>query len=534
MPGLDGYQVCERLQADERARDIPVIFMSGLGDVKDKVAGFELGAVDYITKPFQAEEVLARVHAHLALQKTHAELERRVEERTAEWAQANARLKEEIAERKRAEEQIRALNQDLERRNRGLAALHQAGHTMVSTLDLDRLLELVLEQAKRLLDAEAASVLLCEPAAGALPPGLTFAAVTGPAADTLVGRRLPAGAGIAGWVAQEKKPALVTDARGDPRFYHGIDPVTGLVTCSLLAVPLLFKEKVLGVVEAIHRTSGAFDEHDLEMLEALCSSAAIAIENARLYATEQQRAAALTRALEQQRKLDQLQREFIQNVSHELRTPLALIRGHAEVLENGWLGELSPKQKESVQVITRRTQMLTRLVNDIVTVLEAERCELTREPMDLASLVRMGLAEFQSDAEKAGLVLRCEIMPGLPPVSGDPVALRRVLDNLIGNALKFTPAGGRVTVRLLGDPEALKLEVADTGIGIPAEHQAHIFERFYQVDGSATRRYGGMGLGLALVKELVEAHGGHVTVESEVGRGSTFCVTLPGGQAPEV
>lgn len=284
---------------------------------------------------------------------------------------------------------------------------------------------------------------------------------------------------------------------------------------------------MIGTLMVDNSRPNFFTEADVRTAQLLAQHIAIAIENARLYAIEQQRAAALAHALEQQRKLDQLQREFIQNVSHELRTPLALVRGHAEVLENGWLGDMQPEQKESVSVIVRRAQMLTALVNDIISALEIERRELVREPIDLETMVRTCLTEFRAAAEKAEVILGPEIAPGLPLVSGDPLALRRVLDNLVGNALKFTPASGRVTVRLYRSEETVRLEVADAGIGIPSEHLAHIFERFYQVDGSASRKYGGMGLGLALVKEVVEAHGGQVAVESKVGQGSTFTVTLP-------
>jgi len=612
-----------------------------------------------------------------------------------------------ITERKRAEEEIRRLNQALERRARGLAALNRAGQIMSSTLDLSALLERVIEQIKNLLDVEGASVLLRPLEADTADSELVFAGVTGAAAEKLINQRVPTRMGIAGWVMRETQPALVANAQNDPRFYPGIDAASGMTTRSILAVPLIFNSTTLGVVEAVNRTGGTFDQHDLEVLEALTSSAAIAIENARLFfmlnqekgrleflyhlsqhlaesldmsevaqraldglhavtgllrglvvvresptpagissgerdllrpvavsaygaesvealnqrlqlrvgdgligwvaahrqlaviddvaqdprwmlvpgldewvrsalsvpllsgddlvgvlniycervafftedirrlvesaaaavaiaitnarlfSTERQRVTELAHALEQQRELDRLQREFIQNVSHELRTPLALIRGHAEVLESGWMGELAPEQKESVGVIARRSLMLTRLVNDIIGVLEIEQRELIRAPVDLAPLVRAGLAEFRAAAENAGLVLTTEIVPELPPISGDAMALRRVLDNLVSNALKFTPAGGRVTVRLCPGADTLMLEVADTGIGIPADQLEHIFERFYQVDGSATRKYGGMGLGLALVKQVVEAHGGQITVTSEVEAGSTFTVVLP-------
>jgi signal transduction histidine kinase len=130
------------------------------------------------------------------------------------------------------------------------------------------------------------------------------------------------------------------------------------------------------------------------------------------------------------------------------------------------------------------------------------------------------------------LTIVADLGPDVPAVVGDMVQLRRMLDNLLSNAVKFTPAGGQIAVRLHRINQHVRLEVADTGIGIPREKLARIFERFYQVDGSTTRRYGGVGLGLALVKEIVETHGGTVAVESEVERGTTFCVTLPIADGP--
>jgi len=438
------------------------------------------------------------------------------------------------AEHQRAEKQIKRLNQDLERRAKELAALNKAGQIMASTLDLGTLLKQVMEQVQGLLEAEGASVLLCTPPSGQagdsqadMCSDLVFAAATGSGSEKLVGTRLSAAAGIVGWAVRERQSVLVADAQSDPRFDNRIDTVTGMITRSILAVPLIYKGSVLGVVEAVNKDDGTFDEHDLEVLEALASSGAIAVENAQLYAAEQQHAAALARALEQQRELDRLQREFIQNVAHELRTPLALIRGHAELLENRELGDLQTAQQESVSVISRRTQMLGKLVEDIVAVLTIEAQELKRESLSLAQLVRTSLADFRAVAEKAGLTLSAEIAPGVPPVPGDVLALRRALDNLVINALKFTLAGGHVIVRLLGGEDAVTLQVSDTGVGIPNDQLERIFERFYQVDGSTTRRYGGVGLGLALVKEIVEAHGGQVTVTSQVGTGTTFTIRLP-------
>jgi two-component system sensor histidine kinase BarA len=253
-----------------------------------------------------------------------------------------------------------------------------------------------------------------------------------------------------------------------------------------------------------------------------------------LYATEQHRAAALARALEQQRELDRLQREFIQNVSHELRTPLGIVRGYAELLESGDLGELQLEQQEPINIIARRSRMLSKLVDDIMAALELKVREVQKESVDLVHLARQAVTELQVAASRAGLALSAKIAQDLPLVPGDPIALRRVLDNLVGNALKFTPPGGRVTVWLQQNEDKVELQVSDTGVGIPSDHLGRIFDRFYQVDGSATRRFGGVGLGLALVKEIVEAHGGQVTVASQLGKGTTFTVLLPTHTAPSV
>jgi signal transduction histidine kinase len=172
--------------------------------------------------------------------------------------------------------------------------------------------------------------------------------------------------------------------------------------------------------------------------------------------------------------------------------------------------------------------MLSALVQDITLILEAEVNPPLPEPVPLDEVTRAAVADFQIAAAEAQLTLQTEIASDLPPVCGTPTHLRRVLDNLIENAIKFTPPQGRITVRMKKPREdQILLEVSDTGIGIRSDQQERIFERFYQVDGSAKRRYPGSGLGLALVKEIVETYGGEISVESAVGRGSTFFVTLP-------
>ena len=491
------------LTAHPESRVVPVVIMTSHGNERVAVEAMKAGALDYVVK---SEDTLMDM-PHIA-ERAHRQ-----------WQL--------LVERQRADEEIKRLNQNLQRRARELSALNQAGQLMASTLDLDTLLGRLLEQVRGLLDVDGSSVLLRPTDSDENNPELVFAAVTGLGADRLLGKRISLSAGVAGWVGREKRPALIADAQNDPRFDPCTDADSRVLARTLLAVPLTYKGEVLGVVEAINKRESAFDQHDQDVLEALCNSAAIAIENARLYSTEQQRAAALSRALEQQRELDRLQREFIQNVSHELRTPLALIRGHAESLEAGWLGELRPEQQKSVGVISRRSQMLTQLVDDIVGILTLEKRGARKESVDLGQMVHAAASDFQSAADQARLTLVAEIAPDVPLILGDAMALRRALDNLISNAVKFTPADGRVTVRLSRYQDTAMLQVADTGIGIPDDKLNRVFERFYQVDGSTTRQYGGVGLGLALVKDIVEAHGGQVYLASQLGIGTTFTVLLP-------
>ncbi|MBN1179685.1 MAG: GAF domain-containing sensor histidine kinase [Anaerolineae bacterium] len=408
--------------------------------------------------------------------------------------------------------------------NRNLTLLNQAGHAFSSTLDLNQILVTVLDEIRRLLGLVACSIWLIDKATGEI----VCEEATGTRSETVRGWRLQPGEGLAGWVTENGKSLVVGDAQEDTRYFQGVDHRTGLVTRSIVTVPLRTPKGIIGVLQMLDAEVNRFGRFDLELLESMAATAAIAIENARMYGEEQHRAEALTIALEQQRELDRLKSEFIQNVSHELRTPLALVRGHAELLESGILGELASDQQASVDVIARRVRMLDKLVGTLTTFLTVERRELKKEMVDLGDLVRALAPDFHVVAENAGVSLNVQVASDLPKVRGDRECLCQVLDNLMGNAFKFTPPGGEVIVNLQQEGVDVVLSVVDTGIGVPQDQLERIFDRFYQVDGSTTRRYGGTGLGLAVVKEIVEAHDGRVTAESRVEKGSAFHVALPG------
>lgn len=304
---------------------------------------------------------------------------------------------------------------------------------------------------------------------------------------------------------------------------------------TIVLMPLRTREKdvgVLGLGRLVGTRPGTtFTPTDLNLLSIVGRQIAIALENTRMYASEQKRTAELARTLAQRQELDRLKDELMQNVSHELRTPLSMILGYAEMLTSGELGAIRPEQRGAIETILQRALILKDLIENITAMLDNRGREQLTDLVSMPELVAGTLADFRVLAQQSDLALHGQITSHVPLVQGDPEHLRKVVDNLIANALKFTPAGGTVNVNLRGSSDEVILQVTDTGIGIPKEHMERIFDRFYQVDGTTRRRHGGSGLGLALVKEIVETHGGSVSVESQVGRGSTFSVRLPAAEA---
>jgi len=402
-----------------------------------------------------------------------------------------------------------------------LAVVNRVARAVGATLDLDEVMEAVYREVVSIFRSDVFFVALYDEEADEL--NLCIRVDEG---RRVPPSRCPAGDGLASFVIAERKPLLVDDLERERACLPELSGA-GKPPASWLGVPMQVGDRLLGIVCVQAYLPHAYGYEEQLLLSTIADQVALALENIRLFEEARLHAKKLEAALAQQAELDRLKDEFIQNVSHELRSPLALIRGYAELLNVGEFGEVPEQQQEPVEIIARRAQMLSELVDDITLILETEARSLKREPVALGELARTVVEDFQLAAGRAGLTLEAEIAPGLPRVSGETLYLRRVLDNLLGNAVKFTPCGGRITVLVEQRGDKVILQVSDTGVGIPPKQQERIFERFYQVDGSARRRYGGVGLGLALVKEVVEVLGGEVSVESDVGRGSTFTVVLP-------
>jgi signal transduction histidine kinase len=300
------------------------------------------------------------------------------------------------------------------------------------------------------------------------------------------------------------------------------DVQAGLVT------PMFGQEGLVGAV-----TIGFYEplptpvEDQLDWTQALVNQAAAAVANAQLYQVLDRQATELAQAYNELQEIDRLRAQLVQNVSHELRTPLSLIKGYVELLIDGDLGRILDSQRAALQVIRERTASLSRLIHNLTMLQSVPREALNMATISLVDIVRQVMAEFQKVAAESGVVFSEELPEDLPLVLGDQERLELAFGHLVDNAIKFSPDGGIVAFRAWIDQEMVHVSVADEGIGISPDSLGRIFERFYQVDGSTRRRFGGMGIGLALVWEIVEVHGGSVRVESTPGKGSTFTVVLP-------
>ena len=226
-------------------------------------------------------------------------------------------------------------------------------------------------------------------------------------------------------------------------------------------------------------------------------------------------------------RTEQLRRNMVADVAHELRTPLSNIQGHLEAIRDGLL----PAEPATLDSIYEEVLLLARLVEDLqeLTLADAGQLTLVRQPADVADIARRAAAAAQPPAEARGLTIETDLPSQAAMADVDPERIGQVLRNLLSNATTHTSEGGRITVSLKDDDSELSVTVADTGAGIPAEDLPYVFERFYRVDRSRVRATGGAGLGLTIAKRLVEAHGGTISVESEVGKGSRFTFTLPQG-----
>jgi signal transduction histidine kinase len=374
-----------------------------------------------------------------------------------------------------------------------------------AVLELPRLLQLIIEAACELTGSEDGSILLIDPQSG----DLYFEAAIGGKSEEIQRVIVPKGSSIAGWVVQHAKPVVIEDAHEDERHFQQSDVETAFTTRSLIAVPLMFKGRAIGVLEALNKADGqSFNQDDVDLLTTIAAQAAVNIENARLFQ----------------------QNDFIAEMVHELRTPLTSILSYSDLLLSS---PVSQEQRfQFLNTIRSETERLTHMTSDFLFLarLSSGRANLVRSDVNLLQVVETAVNVVKPQAAERGIQISVRASENLPAVRGDKETLHQVILNLLSNAIKYNRPNGSVTVRVGLDDDDVRVAVSDTGRGISKENQAHLFEKFFRV-ADAEGYAQGTGLGLSIAKQIIEFHGGQVKVESELGVGSTFSFTIPVPQA---
>jgi signal transduction histidine kinase len=391
-----------------------------------------------------------------------------------------------------------------------------------SPTDVQPVLDAVAKAAVRFCGADDAMVILREETDQLLA---THEGVL----PSLVGNRFPL-----------DRSSVTGRATIDGQTFHvpdvaSLDPVEHALTIeltrktgvrSLLAAPMLREDHAIGCVLLRRPTPGTFTPRQIQLLEAFAAQAVIAIENVRLFTEIQEKSRQLEVA-------SQHKSQFLANMSHELRTPLNAILGYTEMMVDGLYGNLPDKAQGVLERVQANGKHLLGLINDVLDLSKIEAGQLTMasEEYSVADMVATVMSATESLAKAKNIALVSAVPQGLPRGTGDARRLTQVLLNLVGNAIKFTDEG-KVEIRARRQDDRFKISVLDTGPGIARADQAKIFEEFQQVDNTSTRKKGGTGLGLSISRKIVELHGGYIAVESELGKGSNFKITIPINAGP--
>jgi signal transduction histidine kinase len=409
--------------------------------------------------------------------------------------------------------------------------LYELGQEITAQVALEPTLQLIVTWACELLQAECGVLALRQ------GTGDTFAfqAYSGAVPEGVTDVRFSPGEGLSGRVAMTATPLVVNDYLQEYRDSPFLEAVKAVGVRSAVAVPLHARGTVIGVLIVGSRLPHRFRPEDQQLLSTLADQAAIAIENAKLYEQERGLRHMLEGLNRQIQEANQRKTTFVTLVSHELRTPLASIMGYTELLREGGSGPLSPTQREWLGIIGHNADRLETLIDDLLDTarMELGKIELKLTPLDLRPLIQEVARALRPQIARKGQRLTLELAEALPAVVGDADRIRQILTNLLSNALKYTPSGGRITITAREDAGCVRVAVQDTGVGLTPDEQAQLFTPFFRAQHDPTQRVGGTGLGLAITRALVELHGGAITVTSAPGQGSTFSVTLPTPQAPE-
>ena len=412
---------------------------------------------------------------------------------------------------------IDAMSQRVSRRVETLRRLHQFSRTAYRMTDLGEVLARSTHAIAAFTGAERVWFQLYDRNTNRLEAALPAWNVPADLAEKL--RVSVDTRSISGMVFRTGEAYCANDLDRDPYSNRELQNATG--ARNAVFAPLKTEDETLGIAVAINRPGG-FGQEELDAVTSFADLASLLLRNARLYG-------ALNATVDELRHASRLKDHFLQNVNHELRTPLTAIVGWTDLFEEE--ETLDEKTlRRGLRQIRQSARVLLALIDDLLDLARLERGALTLDlkPASLSEVIQRSVETVRLMAESRGVVLILAPLPEpMPPVRADPLRLQQVLWNLLANAIQFTPPHGRVVVRVEREPERYLVSVEDDGIGIPEPELPHVFERFRQVDGSATRAHAGMGIGLALARSLVELHGGTIWASSVVGQGSRFTFALP-------
>jgi len=437
-----------------------------------------------------------------------------------------------VTDRILVEEQVRGQAVELE-------AINRVGRVMAAELDLQKLVQTVTDATTELSGAEFGAFFYN--VVNDEGEQYSLFSLSGVPREEFEAFPMPRATDLFGPTFRGEGILRLDDVTLDPRYarnppYHGM-PERHLPVRSYLAAPVISRSgEVLGGLFFGHKDVGVFTERSERLIAGIAAQAAVAIDNAHLFDAVRRANLEKDRLLARERSArtdlehaGRMKDEFLATLSHELRTPLNAILGWAQVLQLS--GDLVPQDlREGVDIIERNARAQTQIIDDLLDMnrIISGKVRLDVQRVVLAPVVHAAMETVEPAAKAKGIRLQAVIDPASGPISGDPNRLQQVFWNLLMNAVKFTPKGGRIQIVLERINSHVELHIVDTGEGIDPAFLPHVFERFIQADSSTTRRHGGLGLGLAIVKQLVDLHGGSVRAHSAGrGQGATFTVALP-------
>jgi signal transduction histidine kinase len=493
LPGLSGLEVMR--EAKRVDPEVSVIVVTGHASASSAIDALRQGAYDYITKPFDLDEVLQLVERSIANRRLKV---------------LNRRLVEELRQKN---EILRHHEQGLRERVRiatwQMTRLYEVGKEISANLELVPRLAVISAKSAELSGAAAAVLYLKNEETGEFRVA-SSAGVDIPPADENRAHVIPKGHFL--WAAvTEQQPVHRVQAR-DP--FVALPGVPDGVGRNVLAVPMVAEGQVMGVLAVLDKKDG-FGPDDESFMALFASQSAIAVRNSQLF--------------DHTKSLDRLKSEFVAVVSHEIRTPLTSVKGAVELLSDDRYFKNNEQQTKLLTIAHANAERLLVLINDILdfSKLEAASLPMSLERQRLEPVVQQAAHRLSTQIEQRRIQLEFALSSELPDLMIDSGRVAQVLTNLLSNAIKFSPVAGRIEISAERTEEGVRVGVRDNGEGIRAQDLPRLFQKFTQIDSSATRQAGGTGLGLVICKGIVEQHGGRIWVESTIDEGSTFYFTLP-------